>query len=40
MEWNFEKFLVTPSGEVRRFRPKTVPDDPTVIAAIEESLPS
>ncbi|GAA1978390.1 glutathione peroxidase [Microbacterium pumilum] len=40
VEWNFEKFLVTPSGEVRRFRPKTVPDDPTVIAAIEESLPA
>jgi glutathione peroxidase len=40
VEWNFEKFLVTPTGEVRRFRPKTVPDDPTVIAAIEESLPA
>ena len=38
--WNFEKFLVTPSGEVKRFRPKTVPDDPTVIAAIEGSLPA
>lgn len=40
VEWNFEKFLVTPSGEVKRFRPKTVPDDPKVIAAIEESLPA
>jgi glutathione peroxidase len=38
--WNFEKFLVTPSGEVKRFRPKTVPDAPEVIAAIEGSLPS
>ncbi|QAY59646.1 glutathione peroxidase [Microbacterium protaetiae] len=37
--WNFEKFLVSPSGEVHRFRPRTVPDDPTVIAAIEQSLP-
>ncbi|MBN9155464.1 MAG: glutathione peroxidase [Microbacterium sp.] len=37
--WNFEKFLVTPSGEVKRFRPKTVPDDPAVIAAIEANLP-
>jgi glutathione peroxidase len=39
VEWNFEKFLVTPAGEVRRFRPRMVPDDPIVIAAIEESLP-
>ncbi len=38
--WNFEKFLVSPAGEVHRFRPHTVPDDPTVIAAIEESLPA
>ena len=40
VQWNFEKFLVTPAGEVHRFRPHTVPDDPTVIAAIEASLPS
>ncbi len=40
VQWNFEKFLVTPAGEVIRFRPHTVPDDPTVIAAIEESLPA
>lgn len=38
--WNFEKFLVSPSGEVHRFRPQTVPDDPRVIAAIEASLPA
>lgn len=37
--WNFEKFLVTPGGQVHRFRPHTVPDDPAVIAAIEASLP-
>ncbi|KAA9087091.1 glutathione peroxidase [Microbacterium radiodurans] len=37
--WNFEKFLVTPSGEVHRFRPQTKPDAPEVIAAIEASLP-
>jgi glutathione peroxidase len=37
--WNFEKFLVTPGGDVMRFRPKTVPDDPSVIAAIEGNLP-
>jgi len=40
VEWNFEKFLVAPSGEiVARFRPTVVPDAPEVIAAIEESLP-
>lgn len=38
--WNFEKFLVSPSGEVKRFRPRTVPEDPTVVAAIEEWLPA
>jgi glutathione peroxidase len=38
--WNFEKFLVTPDGEVHRFRPKTVPDDPAVISAIEAGLPA
>lgn len=38
--WNFEKFLVSPDGSVTRFRPKTTPDDPTVIAAIEAALPN
>ncbi|MCU1407777.1 MAG: hypothetical protein JWQ43_4080 [Glaciihabitans sp.] len=38
--WNFEKYLVAPDGEVvARFRPQTLPDDATVIAAIEEVLP-
>lgn len=38
--WNFEKFLVAPGGEVvGRFRPKTLPDAPEVIAAIEGALP-
>jgi glutathione peroxidase len=38
--WNFEKFLVSPAGEVvARFRPQTVPDDPAVVAAIEAQLP-
>ena len=41
VKWNFEKFLISPDGEVlRRFRPRTVPEDPTVIAAIEEALPA
>ena len=38
--WNFEKFLVRPDGTVAaRFRPRTAPDDPAVMAAIEASLP-
>jgi glutathione peroxidase len=37
--WNFEKFLVSRKGEiVRRFSPDTVPDDPSLIAAIEAEL--
>ncbi|MCF6387535.1 glutathione peroxidase [Mycobacterium sp. MBM] len=36
IQWNFEKFLLTPDGEVaNRFRPRTEPDAPEVIAAIE-----
>ncbi len=38
--WNFEKFLVLPSGEIKRFRPTTKPDDEAIIAAIEASLTS
>ncbi|KZE93880.1 Hydroperoxy fatty acid reductase gpx1 [Agromyces sp. NDB4Y10] len=36
--WNFEKFLVLPSGEVRRFRPPVEPDDPAIVQAIEAGL--
>jgi len=36
--WNFEKFLVLPNGEIQRFRPKTKPDAPEVIEAIEAAL--
>lgn len=36
--WNFEKFLVAPDGRVRRFRPRTRPDAPEVLAALEELL--
>jgi glutathione peroxidase len=40
IHWNFEKFLVSPDGAVvARFRPKTLPDDVKVIAAIEAVLP-
>jgi glutathione peroxidase len=41
VQWNFEKFLVAPGGEVvNRFRPQTVPDAPEVIAAVEAVLPN
>jgi glutathione peroxidase len=40
VQWNFEKFVVTPDGSVHRFRPKTEPDDPAIIDLIESSLPA
>jgi glutathione peroxidase len=40
IQWNFEKFLVSPDGKVLgRFRPRTDPADPALVAAIEASLP-
>jgi len=37
--WNFEKFLIDGDGAVvARFRPKVLPDDPRLVAAIEEQL--
>jgi glutathione peroxidase len=39
VQWNFEKFLLSPDGEVvGRFRPKTLPDAAEVRAAIESVL--
>ena len=38
VEWNFEKFVIAPDDTVTRFRPKTLPDDPAVIGAIEAGL--
>lgn len=38
VSWNFEKFLVHPDGRVKRFRPRTVPDDPAIIESIESWL--
>ena len=38
VEWNFEKFLVLPDGEVVRFRPKQKPNDPEIVGAIEAAL--
>jgi len=40
VQWNFEKFVVSADGaRVVRFRPRTQPDAPEVIAAIEAALP-
>ncbi|MCW2500208.1 MAG: putative glutathione peroxidase [Frankiales bacterium] len=41
VQWNFEKWLVSPAGEVvGRFRPRTDPEDPALVAAIEAQLPA
>ncbi|KOU16859.1 glutathione peroxidase [Streptomyces sp. WM6372] len=41
IQWNFEKFLISPAGEVvARFRPSVEPEAPEVIAAIEAQLPA
>jgi glutathione peroxidase len=40
IQWNFEKFLVSPAGEVvARFRPRTEPGSDEVVEAIEANLP-
>ena len=39
IQWNFEKFLVSRDGKIlARFRPRTEPEGPEVIEAIEASL--
>jgi glutathione peroxidase len=39
VQWNFEKFLVGSDGEVvARFRPRTEPDAPEVLEAIEAAV--
>ncbi len=41
VQWNFEKFLISPDGEVvARFRPLVAPDDAQLTSAIEEQLPA
>ena len=40
VQWNFEKFLVAPGGQVTRFRPGVEPEDPAIVSAIEANLPS
>jgi len=39
ISWNFEKFLVSRDGHVvRRFSPRTEPNDPELVAAIKATL--
>jgi glutathione peroxidase len=41
IQWNFEKFLVSPAGDVvARFRPRTEPESEEVVEAIEAVLAS
>jgi glutathione peroxidase len=41
VQWNFEKFLVSSTGDVvGRFRTMITPEDPALVGAIEEHLPS
>ena len=40
IRWNFEKFVVGPDGTVAaRFGSRTEPDDPRLVAAVEQQLP-
>jgi len=39
VQWNFEKFLLSPTDEIIRFRPPTEPDSPEIVDAIEAFLP-
>jgi len=36
--WNFEKFLVSPSGDIRRFRTAIDPESPELVQSIEAAL--
>ncbi|MEU9460908.1 glutathione peroxidase [Streptomyces sp. NPDC048312] len=41
VQWNFEKFLISPTGEpVARLRPRIEPQAPELVAAIEALLPA
>jgi glutathione peroxidase len=40
IKWNFEKFLLSPEGEVvARFRPLVKPEDESLVQAVESQLP-
>jgi glutathione peroxidase len=39
VKWNFGKFLIGKDGKpLQRFEPRTTPDDPAVVAAIEKAI--
>jgi glutathione peroxidase len=38
IQWNFEKFLLARDDRIQRFRPRTPPDAPEIISAIESAL--
>jgi glutathione peroxidase len=38
VKWNFEKFVISPAGDITRFRSSVQPDAPEVIEAIESAL--
>ncbi|MFE9120269.1 glutathione peroxidase [Streptomyces sp. NPDC007172] len=41
IQWNFEKFLISPTGDVAaRIRPRTEPEAPEVVALVEANLPA
>jgi glutathione peroxidase len=41
IQWNFEKFLISPEGEVvARFNPVVKPDDDQLVSTIEKTLPA
>jgi glutathione peroxidase len=40
IQWNFEKFVISPEGEiVARFSPLVTPEDPLLVETIERTLP-
>lgn len=38
IQWNFEKFLVAPGGQVTRFGPGVAPDDVALVSALESAV--
>jgi glutathione peroxidase len=41
IRWNFEKFLISPAGEiVARYSPMVAPDDAKLVSDIEANLPT
>jgi len=37
--WNFEKFLVSPNGDIQRFRTAVAPESSELVQSIEAALP-